>query len=52
MSARGLAAVGIRSIEQLVNLGWEQAFVRLVRAYPNRRNLNMALALTKYFKMR
>ena len=44
-SATELAAVGITSREQLVELGWEEAFVRLVRAFPHRCNLNMCCAL-------
>jgi hypothetical protein len=44
-SAGELAAAGITSREQLVELGWEEAFVRLVRAFPHRCNLNMCYAL-------
>ena len=45
VSAGELAAVGIATREQLVELGWEEAFVRLVRAFPHRCNLNMCCAL-------
>jgi hypothetical protein len=45
VSAGELAAVGITTREQLVELGWEQAFVRLVRAFPHRCHLNMCCAL-------
>jgi hypothetical protein len=38
-SASELAAAGIHSLEQLREIGWEDALLRLVRACPNRLNL-------------
>lgn len=40
-----LRSVGIETLQQLMKLGWEEAFDRLVQAYPNRVNLNMLTAL-------
>lgn len=43
--AAEFATVGIHSLEQVIELGWEQVFVRWAQAYPERVNLNAAAAL-------
>lgn len=45
IAAEELRVLGITSREQLVDAGWEDAFVRLVRAFPARLNVNMCCAL-------
>ncbi|HYE25027.1 MAG TPA: TfoX/Sxy family DNA transformation protein [Clostridia bacterium] len=43
--AAEFATIGIHSLEQIVELGWEEVMVRWVQAYPERANLNAATAL-------
>ena len=40
-----LNSVGINSLEEIIELGWEETFLKLVEIYPERINLNMATAL-------
>ena len=44
-SAAELITAGIHTREQLIEIGWEEALIRLVRLHPHRLNLNMACAL-------
>lgn len=44
-SGAELRSVGIESLEQLIDIGWEEAFEKWVIAYPERVNLNAATAL-------
>ena len=45
ISGAELRSVGIETLEQLQELGWEEVFERWVEAYPERINLNAATAL-------
>lgn len=40
-----LNSIGYSSLEQLIDDGWEEVFIRLVELHPHRLNLNMATAL-------
>lgn len=40
-----LRSVGIDTLEKLKDLGWEEAFNKLIESYPERASLNMACAL-------
>lgn len=40
-----LISVGYETVQQLLDAGWEEAYCRLVLAYPQRNNLNMLKAL-------
>lgn len=40
-----LRAVRVATLEDLQDLGWEEAFLRVVEMFPERLNLNMAAAL-------
>ena len=40
-----LQAVGIDSIERIRELGWEEAYLRWVERFPNRINVNAAVAM-------
>jgi hypothetical protein len=45
LTASELESLGIRTVEKLQALGWEEAFLRWVEAYPERLNLNAAAGL-------
>ena len=45
VTERELNAVGIHEIDDLRQLGWEEAFARWAERYPKRLNLNAAAAL-------
>jgi hypothetical protein len=45
ITASELASVGITTVERLVAMGWEEALVRWVEAYPERLNVNAAAGL-------
>lgn len=45
VAAAELKSIGITTLEQLKNEGWEESFRRLCEAYPNRINMNMLSAL-------
>jgi hypothetical protein len=40
-----LASIGLETVEAVAALGWEEAFVRWVEAYPERLNVNAAVGL-------
>jgi hypothetical protein len=40
-----LHSIGIESVESLIAMGWEEAFLRWIEAYPERLNLNAAVGL-------
>jgi hypothetical protein len=40
-----LRSLGLNTVEQLKNIGWEKVFYRWVERYPNRINLNALVAL-------
>lgn len=44
-TASELESIGIDTVEKLCALGWEEAFVRWIEAYPERLNLNAATGL-------
>lgn len=45
VTERELNAVGIHTLEDLRQLGWEETFARWVERFPERMNLNAATAL-------
>jgi hypothetical protein len=40
-----LVSLGIDSVERLREMGWEEAFLRWIEAYPERLNVNAAVGL-------
>jgi hypothetical protein len=40
-----LASIGLGVVEAITAMGWEEAFVRWVEAYPERLNVNAAVGL-------
>ncbi|MCB0355684.1 MAG: TfoX/Sxy family DNA transformation protein [Bdellovibrionales bacterium] len=40
-----LKSIGINSLEEIIETGWEEVFLKLIEHYPHRLNLNMATAL-------
>jgi hypothetical protein len=45
LTAAELESLGVSTIESLQALGWEEAFLRWVEAYPERLNVNAAVGL-------
>lgn len=44
-SEKALHSVGVKTLSALKKLGWKKAFLKLVKKYPDRLNLNMASGL-------
>ena len=45
VSGSELQSVGVESLEQLIEMGWEEAFIKLTEYHPHRLNLNMLTSL-------
>lgn len=45
ITAAELRRAGIRTVEDLRAMGWQEAWAKLVDVFPNRRNANMGYAL-------
>lgn len=45
ITAPELVTIGIETVERLAALGWQEAFVQWVEAYPERLNVNAAVGL-------
>ncbi|MBM3755694.1 MAG: hypothetical protein FJW38_17125 [Acidobacteria bacterium] len=44
-SAAVLRRAGVRTVEDLREMGWQEAWARVVEIFPNRRNTNMGYGL-------
>ncbi|MCB0366937.1 MAG: TfoX/Sxy family DNA transformation protein [Bdellovibrionaceae bacterium] len=45
VTADELASIGILSLEEMIDMGWEEVCIRYVEAYPERLNLNAFTAI-------
>ena len=44
-TAQEISSIGITTLEQLQEIGWENACIQIATAYPHRCNLNMFTAI-------
>lgn len=45
LTASELESLGVNTLEQVIDQGWEEIFLKWIEAYPERLNLNAAVGL-------